>query len=76
MLRFVSVGPAAVPGGTFKTHGILYDDTYDRSLYPPGDKNCSGPSGYQVRGLSQISDMIAAPPHQHRDVSLGVAKPR
>ena len=35
-------------GGTFKTHGLLYDNTYDRSLYAPGNSNCTGPSGYRV----------------------------
>ena len=35
-------------GGTFKTHGMLYDNTWGRELYAPGDSNCTGPSGYQV----------------------------
>ncbi len=41
-------------GGTFKTHGLLYDNTYDRSLYAPGNSNCTGPSGYQVPFVSTL----------------------
>ncbi|KAJ3173910.1 hypothetical protein HDU87_007320 [Geranomyces variabilis] len=35
-------------GGTVKTHGMWYDDTYDRSLYPAGS-GCQGPSGTEVQ---------------------------
>jgi len=37
-----------VTGGSPRTHGIWYDDTYDRSFWPPysaTSKNCSGPPG-------------------------------
>ena len=27
---------------------MLYDNTWDRELYPPGDSNCTGTQGYQV----------------------------
>ncbi len=27
---------------------MLYDNTWARELYSPGDSNCTGPQGYQV----------------------------
>ncbi|KAI8590707.1 type I phosphodiesterase/nucleotide pyrophosphatase precursor [Geranomyces variabilis] len=38
---------AIMTGGTPKTHGLWYDNTYDRSLYP-ASSDCKGPSGTQV----------------------------
>ncbi len=34
-------------GGTSKSTGVYYDDSYDRTLYPPGS-NCAGEPGTQV----------------------------
>ena len=47
-------------GGTFKTHGLLYDNTYDRSLYAPGNSNCTGPSGYQVTAPPWTTPIVLA----------------
>jgi hypothetical protein len=38
-------GPLAqVTGGTSKSTGVFYDDSYDRLLFAPGS-NCAGPPG-------------------------------
>jgi hypothetical protein len=39
---------AQVSGGTPRVTGVYYDDTYDRSLFPPSS-NCRGPRGSEVR---------------------------
>lgn len=39
---------AEVTGGTPRTTGVFYDDTFDRSLFPPGS-DCKGPRGSEVR---------------------------
>jgi hypothetical protein len=39
---------AEVTGGTPRTTGVYYDDTYDRSLFPPAS-GCKGPRGSEVR---------------------------
>lgn len=36
-----------VTGGTPKSTGVYYDDSYDRTLYAPGS-NCSGSAGIEV----------------------------
>ncbi len=38
---------AMVTGGTPKTTGVYYDDSYDRTLYAPGS-NCSGNAGIEA----------------------------
>ena len=38
---------ALVTGGTPRTAGVYYDDSYDRTLYAPGS-NCQGAPGTQV----------------------------
>jgi len=38
---------ALVTGGTPKSTGVYYDDSYDRSLYKPGS-NCTGTPGTEV----------------------------
>jgi arylsulfatase A-like enzyme len=38
---------AQVTGGTPRTTGVYYDDSYDRTLYPPGS-NCAGNPGTEV----------------------------
>jgi len=38
---------ALVTGGTPKSTGVYYDDSYDRTLYPPGS-NCTGTPGTEV----------------------------
>jgi len=38
---------ALVTGGTPKTTGVHYDDSYDRTLYPPGS-GCTGKPGTEV----------------------------
>ena len=37
---------ALVTGGTPKTTGVYYDDSYDRTLFPPGS-NCQGDPGVE-----------------------------
>jgi hypothetical protein len=39
---------ALTTGGTSKSTGVYYDDSFDRSLYPPSDTTCSGPVGTEV----------------------------
>ena len=39
---------AEVTGGTPRTTGVYYDDTFDRSLFPPA-AGCKGPRGSEVR---------------------------
>jgi hypothetical protein len=39
---------ALATGGTSKSTGVYYDDSFDRSLYPPSDTTCSGPVGTEV----------------------------
>jgi hypothetical protein len=39
---------AEVTGGTPRTTGVYYDDTFDRSLFPPAS-GCRGPRGSEVR---------------------------
>lgn len=39
---------AEVTGGTPRTTGVYYDDTFDRSLYPPAS-GCKGERGSEVR---------------------------
>jgi Type I phosphodiesterase / nucleotide pyrophosphatase len=38
---------ALTTGGTPKTTGVFYDNSYDRTLFPPGS-NCQGPPGTEV----------------------------
>ena len=38
---------ALVTGGTPKSTGVYYDDSYDRTLYPPGS-NCQGAAGSEI----------------------------
>jgi len=38
---------AQVTGGTPKTTGVFYDDSYDRSMWAPGS-NCQGPAGTET----------------------------
>jgi hypothetical protein len=44
---------AAFTGGTPKTTGVYYDDTYDRTLYAPGS-NCQGSPGTPVNNDESI----------------------
>jgi predicted AlkP superfamily pyrophosphatase or phosphodiesterase len=39
---------ALVTGGTPKSTGLYYDDSYDRSLFPPGS-NCEGKPGTELQ---------------------------
>jgi hypothetical protein len=38
---------AQVTGGTSKTTGVFYDDSYDRAFFPPGS-GCAGPAGTEM----------------------------
>ena len=39
---------AILTGGSPKTAGLFYDVSYDRTLYAPGDTQCTGPQGWNV----------------------------
>jgi hypothetical protein len=45
---------AMTTGGSPKSTGVYYDDTYDHDLYPPG-KNCTGPLGTEVAYKENIN---------------------
>jgi len=36
---------ASVTGGSPLSHGLFYDVSYDRTIFDPGNKTCSGPAG-------------------------------
>ena len=44
---------AQVTGGTPKSADVFYDDSYDRTLYPPGS-NCTGPAGTETNFAENI----------------------
>jgi hypothetical protein len=39
---------AQITGGTPKTTGVYYDDSYDRTLFSPGPAGCSGAAGTEI----------------------------
>ncbi|MDP9091011.1 MAG: alkaline phosphatase family protein [Pseudomonadota bacterium] len=39
---------ALVTGGTPRTHGLFYDYSYDRAIWAPDNKTCSGAPGTQM----------------------------
>ncbi len=39
---------ALVTGGSPRTHGLFYDYSYDRAIWPPDHGGCSGPAGTQM----------------------------
>src|SRR5690348_9730256 len=45
---------AMTTGGSPKSTGVYYDDTYDRDLYAPG-KNCTVPPGTEVSYKQNIN---------------------
>ena len=45
---------APVTGGTPKTHGVFYDDSYDRKFFAPGSK-CQGAPGTEMN-YSEVLD--------------------
>ena len=45
---------ALVTGGTPKTTGVYYDDSYDRTLYPPGS-NCQGNPGTECTNFEILA---------------------
>jgi hypothetical protein len=46
---------AQLTGGTSKTTGVYYDDTYNHELLPPGTKDCAGAKpGTEVNYTEQI----------------------
>jgi hypothetical protein len=38
---------AQLTGGTSRSTGVFYDDSYDRGFFPPGS-NCTGPAGTEM----------------------------
>lgn len=39
---------ALVTGGSPRSHGLFYDFSYDRTIWPPDHNGCSGPPGTQM----------------------------
>ncbi|HEY0803110.1 MAG TPA: alkaline phosphatase family protein [Steroidobacteraceae bacterium] len=64
---------ALVTGGSPRTHGLFYDYSYDRTIWAPDNKTCSGPPGTQmifdesidvyVNGVSQNVIDVSSLPH-------------
>jgi len=50
---------AQLTGGTPKTTGVYYDDSYDRTLFSPGPAGCSGSPGTEVV-LDESIDFVSA----------------
>jgi hypothetical protein len=50
---------ALVSGGTPKTTGVYYDDSYDRTLFPPGS-NCQGNPGTECTYFEIIDEDMNA----------------
>ena len=56
---------ALVTGGSAKSHGLFYDDSYDATLYAPGS-NCTGTPGSEVNLAENIDvgfDPVSAQRH-------------
>lgn len=47
---------AMVTGGTPLSTGVYYDDSFDRSFFPPGTTNCTGTPGAEVVFDESIDD--------------------
>ena len=45
---------ALITGGTPKSTGVYYDDSYDRTLYPPGSE-CKGAAGTEVMYVESLA---------------------
>ena len=44
---------AFATGGSPRSHGVFYDDSYDATLYPPGS-NCTGAPGTEVSNFEAL----------------------
>ena len=49
---------APTTGGTSKSTGVFYDDSYDRSLFAPGS-NCGGPPGAETVYAENLDKSLA-----------------
>ena len=49
---------APTTGGTSKSTGVFYDDSYDRSLFAPGS-NCGGPPGAETVYAENLDNSLA-----------------
>jgi hypothetical protein len=72
---------ALVTGGTPKTTGVYYDDSYDRTLYAPGS-NCAGAPGTEIvydesidKDLNQLFSGGIAETNLPLSLASGVCKP-
>ncbi len=45
---------AQVTGGTPRSAGVYYDDSYDRTLFAPDNTTCSGDAGAEIRYAENI----------------------
>jgi len=61
---------AMVTGGGPRSVGVFYDDTWDRTLFPPGTTDCTGiPSGAEAPWTAVIDDFPT-----HIDATIARAK--
>jgi hypothetical protein len=60
---------ALVTGGTPKSTGVYYDDSYDRSLFAPGNVGCTGTPGTEVVYDESI-DVNPAPPPNYAHTTI------
>src|SRR5260370_1146442 len=49
---------ALVTGGSPRTHGLFYDYSYDRTIWAPDNKTCSGPPGTQMIFDESIDEYV------------------
>lgn len=74
---------AMLTGGTAKSHGFFYDESYDATLYPAGS-NCKGPLGSEVeltdfmnQGFDEKAGIVHVPTNtdgKHPFAPLDLAK--
>jgi len=61
---------AMVTGGGPRSVGVFYDDTWDRTLFPPGTTDCTGlPPGAEAPWTAVIDDFPT-----HIDATIALAK--
>ena len=61
---------AMVTGGGPRSVGVFYDDTWDRTLFPPGTTDCTGiPPGAEAPWTAVIDDFPT-----HIDATIAPAK--
>jgi predicted AlkP superfamily pyrophosphatase or phosphodiesterase len=64
---------ALVTGGTPKSTGVYYDDSYDRTLFAPGNTTCSGSPGTEVV-YDESVDVNPTPPLSYAHTTIDPAQ--